>query len=71
MPKLKDVDINFDQIKELVRQLDFEKKMALIREVARERGYKKNFYNYTEGLVKKYKIPEMSEKELDAFLHNN
>jgi len=71
MPKLKDVDINYDQVKELVRQLDFEKKMALIREVAREKEYKKNFYNYTEGLVKKYKIPKMSEKELDAFLHNN
>ncbi len=70
MPKLKDVDVNYDQIRELVRQLDFEKKMALIREVAKERGYRKNFYEYTERLVKKYNIPKMSEEELDAFLHN-
>ncbi len=71
MPKLKDIDINYEQIKDLVKQLDFEKKMALIREVAGERGYKKKFYKYTEQLVKKHKIPKMSERELDAFLHNN
>jgi hypothetical protein len=71
MPKLKDVDINYEQIRQLFKQLDFEKKMSLIKEVARERGYKKKFYSYTEGLVKKYKIPKMSEKDLDAFLHNN
>ncbi len=70
MPKLKDVEINYDQIRELVGQLDFEKKMTLIREVSKERGYKKNFYNYTEKLTRQYNIPKMSEDELDAFLHS-
>ena len=70
MPKLKDVEINYDQIRELVGQLDFEKKMTLIREVCKEREYKKNFYRYTEKLARKYNIPKMSEDELDAFLHN-
>jgi hypothetical protein len=69
MPKLKDVDINYEQIRELVRQLEFEKKMDLIREVIKEKGYKENFYLYTEGLTKKYNIPKMSEEELDKFLH--
>ncbi len=69
MPKLKDIDISFDQVRNLVSQLDFKKKTALIKEVIKEKSYKKNFYAYAEGLVKKYKIPRMSEKELDAFLH--
>lgn len=69
MPKLKEVDINYDQIRELVRQLEFDKKMALIREIIKERGYKDNFYVYTESLAKKYNIPKMSEEELDRFLH--
>jgi hypothetical protein len=68
MPKLKEVDINYDQIRELVRQLKFDKKMALIREIIKERGYKDNFYVYTESLAKKYNIPKMSEEELDRFL---
>jgi len=36
MPKLKEVDINYEQIVELVHQLEFEKKIALIREVIKE-----------------------------------
>jgi len=70
MPKLKEININYEQIKDLFSQLDFEKKMALIKEVTKEREYKKNFYEYTEKLVKKYDIPKMSQEELDAFLHD-
>lgn len=70
MPKLKDIDIDYDQIRELVKRLDFGKKMALIKEVAKEREYRKNFYDFTEGLVKKYNIPEMTDDELDTFLHD-
>lgn len=69
MTKLKEVDINYEQIVELVRQLEFEKKMALIKDIIREKRYKENFYLYTEALTKKYNIPEMSEEELDTFLH--
>ena len=69
MPKLKEVDINYEQIRELVRQLEFEKKMDLIREVVKEKGYKEKFYLYTKGLTKKYNISEMSEEKLDTFLH--
>ncbi len=69
MTKLKDIDIDYDQIKKLVSQLDFEKKMALIREVTKENKYRKNFYDFTKELVKKYKIPQMTEDELDTFLH--
>ena len=36
MPKLKEVDINYEQIVELVHQLEFGKKIALIREVIKE-----------------------------------
>ena len=70
MPKSKDIDIDYDQIRELVKQLDFGKKMALIKEVAKEREYRKNFYGFTEGLLKKYNIPEMTDDELDTFLHD-
>lgn len=53
----------------MVRQLDFEKKVALIREIVSASGYRKGFYDYTQGLAKKYRMPKMSEEELDKFLH--
>jgi len=71
MPKLKEIDIDYEQIKDLFSQLDFEKKMALMREVIKDKRYRKNFYAYTQGLVKKYKIPAMREEELDTFLRRN
>jgi len=71
MPKLKEIDINYQQIKDLFLQLDFEKKMALMKEVFKDKRYRENFYAYTEGLAKKYKIPAMNEEELDVFLHRD
>lgn len=71
MPRLKEIDINYEQVRDLFSQLDFEKKMALIKEVIKDKRYREIFYAYTEGLVTKYKIPAMSEKELDAYLHGN
>ena len=69
MPKLKEIDVNYDQIRDLVYQLEFEKKMALIKDVVKDRCYQDDFYRFTESLVQKYNIPEMSETELDSFLH--
>ncbi|WP_435546761.1 hypothetical protein [Desulfobacterium sp. N47] len=69
MPKLKDIDINYDQIKDLVYQLAFEKKMALIKEIVKDRCYQENYYRFTESLLKKYNIPDMNESELDTYLH--
>lgn len=69
MPKLKEVDINYQQVCELVKQLEFKEKIGLLKEVTREAGYRENFYNYTESLAKQYNIPAMTEKELDEFLH--
>jgi len=69
MPKLKDVEISYEQIKDLVLQLDFEQKMLLIKDLIRDRSYRENFYKYTEELAKKSGIKKMSEEELDAFLH--
>jgi len=53
MPKLKEIDINYQQIKDLFSQLDFEKKMALMKEVIKDKRYREHFYAYTEGLAKK------------------
>jgi len=69
MPKLKEVEVNYKQVCELVKQLEFREKMDLIREVTGENSYRKNFYTYTEGLAKRYNIPGMNEEELDTFLH--
>ncbi len=71
MPRLKEIDINYEQVRDLFSQLDFEKKMALIKEVIKDKRYREIFYAYTEELATKYKIPAMSEKELDAYLHGN
>jgi len=70
MPKLKDIDIDYDQIRELVFQLAFSKKMSLLREIVQDKRYQEDFYSFTESLAKKYNIPDMSEQELDVFLHD-
>ena len=64
MPKLKEIDINYEQVRDLVYQLAFEKKMALIKEIVKDRRYQENFYRFTESLIKKYDIPNMNESEL-------
>ncbi|MDP3012597.1 MAG: hypothetical protein Q8M92_00040 [Candidatus Subteraquimicrobiales bacterium] len=69
MPKLKEIDINYDQICELVGQLEFKKKMSLIKQIIKEKEYKNSFYTYTESLLKKHNIPRMNENALDTFLH--
>ena len=69
MPKLKEIDINYDQIRELVDQLEFDKKMALIKEVTGDVRYQNDFYRFSESLVRKHNIPDMSKSELDSFLH--
>ncbi len=69
MPKLKEIDLDFEQVKGLVYQLEFEKKLALIRDLVAEESYRENFYRYTESLVRKYNISEMNESQLDVFLH--
>jgi hypothetical protein len=69
MPKLKEINIDYDQVRDLVCQLAFEKKMALIKEIVKDKCYKENFYDFTESLVRKYNIPAMNETELDDFLH--
>jgi hypothetical protein len=69
MPKLKDIDINYEQIRDLVYQLTFEKKMSLLKEIVRDKNYQKNFYGFSEGLKIKHGIPEMDDSELDALLH--
>jgi len=70
MPKLKEVDVNYEQIKGLVYQLAFEKKLALINELVMDRSYKENFYRYTESFLTKYNIPKMNESQLDRLLHS-
>jgi hypothetical protein len=69
MPKLKEIDIDYDQIRELVFQLAFSKKMSLLREIVQDKKYQEDFYSFTESLAKKYNIPDMNEQELDEFLH--
>jgi len=69
MPKLREIEIDYEQIRDLVYQLAFEKRIALIKEVVRDKSYREEFYRFTESLTKKYDIPEMTESELDTFLH--
>jgi hypothetical protein len=49
--------------------LAFEKRIALIKDVVKDKRYQTDFYRFTEALIKKYAIPEMTESELDNFLH--
>ncbi|MBA7549089.1 hypothetical protein ES705_41562 [subsurface metagenome] len=70
MPKLREIDVDYEQIKGLVSQLAFEKKLALIKELVTEKSYRERFYLYTESFLKKYNIPEMNESQLADFLHS-
>jgi hypothetical protein len=70
MPVLKKMEFSETEVFELVKQLDFSKKIALIEEITSEDDYKNRFYAYTESLAQKHDIPEMSEEELDDFLHS-
>jgi len=69
MPKLREIEINYSQVRDLVYQLRFDKKMALIKEITKDKRYQEDFYRFTESLVRKRNIPQMNESELDAFLH--
>jgi len=69
MPKLKEIEIDYEQIRDLVYQLAFEKRIALIKDIVSDNRYQEDFYRFTESLTKKYAIPEMTESELDNFLH--
>jgi len=69
MPKLKDIEIDYEQIRDLVCQLAFDKRIALIKDIVSDNRYQEDFYRFTESLTKKYAIPEMTESELDNFLH--
>jgi len=70
MPNLKEIDVDYEQIKGLVCQLAFEKKLSLIKELVTEKSYRESFYRYTESFLEKYNIPEMNESQLDDFLHS-
>jgi hypothetical protein len=69
MPKLREIKINYSQVRDLVYQLRFDKKMALIKEITKDKRYQADFYRFTESLVRKHNIPQMNESELDTFLH--
>ena len=70
MPKLNDMEISYEQIKDIILKLDFEQKMLLIKTLTRDNSYRENFYKYTEELAKKRGIRKMNQEELDTFLHN-
>ena len=60
----------YEQIVELVHQLEFEKQMTLMNAIMSEHEYQENFYRYFEDLRKKHKIP-LIKKKLDVFLQDN
>jgi hypothetical protein len=68
MPEFKDREISYDRIDELVRQLEFDKQVALIKAMLSEKVYQEYFYQSSEELRKKYQIPFLQEDELDRFL---
>jgi hypothetical protein len=70
MPKLKNIEINYEQIRDLVFQLEFDKKINLIKDLTKNKIYQENFYKFSESLIEKYNIPKMTEEELDDFLHS-
>ncbi len=70
MPMLKEIEFTSEEVFQLVKQLEFSQKIALLKEITKSTDYRNNFYAYTEGLARKYNIPEMNEQDLDNFLHD-
>jgi hypothetical protein len=69
MPKLTEIEVDYEQVRDLVHQLAFEKRIALVKDIVKDKTYQEEFYRFTESLTKKYAILEMTESELDRFLH--
>jgi hypothetical protein len=57
MSKVKEEEMNYKQLRKIVRNLDFEKKVTLMREIVSASGYRKGFYDYTQGLRHSGHIP--------------
>jgi hypothetical protein len=70
MPEFKDREISYDRIDELVRQLEFDKQVALIKAMLSAKAYQEYFDQDSEELSKNYQIPFLQEDELDLFLLN-
>lgn len=70
MPNLNGIGTPYEQIVELVHQLEFEKQMVLMKAILSEHEYRDILYRDTENLRKKHKIPLINE-ELDTFLQDN
>jgi hypothetical protein len=68
MPEFKDREISYDRIDELVRQLEFDRQVALIKAMLSAKAYQEYFYQSSEELRKKYQIPFLQEDEFDMFL---
>jgi hypothetical protein len=67
MPKLSGIGIQYEQIVELLHQLESEKQMTLMKAIMSKHEYQENFYRDIEDFRKKHKIP-LIKKELDVFL---
>lgn len=46
MPKLYEVEIDYDQIRDLVCQLTFNKKFQLTKEIIRDKNYQEDYYHF-------------------------
>ncbi len=68
MSTFKDREISYDRIDELVRQLEFDRQVALIKAMLSAKASQEYCYPSSAELSKKYQIPFLQEDELDRFL---
>lgn len=69
MAKLREIEIPFKEVINLIKQLDLKQKYQVIREIVRDEEYWRNFYVSARKLAEEKGFASMSEKELDGLLH--
>ena len=69
MPKLKELEVEYPQIVELVKQLNLNQRISLVLSVFEVKGWKELVYAVGEHIAKERGFFSLKEEELDRILH--
>ncbi|MEM2933239.1 MAG: hypothetical protein QW622_03490 [Candidatus Pacearchaeota archaeon] len=69
MPKLKEIEINYEDIADLVRQLSPKERIALLLSAIGVEKWRNIVYAYAEKLAKEKGFDKLTEDDLNHLLH--
>lgn len=71
MPKLKELEVEYSQVVDLVSQLDLKQKLSLILSVFDIKRWKELVYAVGEHIAKEKGYADLKEEDLDRILHES